>query len=126
MLGYFESVIENKKRCMMTKLYVIKNKDTGSILGINSAISLNLVKLKSDDKNTANKTEEEHNNIAKLLEDYNDVFNGTVKLENHEAKLYLKENSKPVYQKMRRQPYHLRKFINKELKKLLERPRELA
>ena len=118
----------------MTKLYVIKNKDTGSILGINSAISLNLVKLKSDDKNTANKTEEEHNSIAKLLEDYNDVFNGTVKLENHEAKLYLKENSKPVYQKMRRQPYHLRKFINKELKKLLEndiieyvqRPREWA
>ena len=133
MLGYFESVIENKKRCMMTKLYVIKNKDTGSILGINSAISLNLVKLKSDDKNTANKTEEEHN-ISKLLEDYNDVFNGTVKLENHEAKLYLKENSKPVYQKMRNQPYHLRKFINKELKKLLEndiieyvqRPREWA
>ena len=70
MLGYFESVIENKKRCMMTKLYVIKNKDTESILGINSAISLNLVKLKSDDKNTANKTEEEHNNISKLLEDY--------------------------------------------------------
>ena len=118
---------------MVTKLYVIKNKDTGSILGINSAISLNLVKLKSDDKNTANKTEEEHN-ISKLLEDYNDVFNGTVKLENHEAKLYLKENSKPVYQKMRNQPYHLRKFINKELKKLLEndiieyvqRPREWA
>ena len=51
---------------MVTKLYVIKNKDTGSILGINSAISLNLVKLKSDDKNTVNKIEEGHNNIVKL------------------------------------------------------------
>ena len=87
---------------------------------INSVMLLNLVKLKSDDKNTVNKIEEEHNNIVRLLEDYNDVFNATGKLKNHEAKLYLKENSKPVYQKMRRQPYHLRKLINKELKRLLE------
>ena len=50
------------------------------------------MKLKSDDKNTVNKIEEEHNNIVKLLEDYNDVFNGIGKLKNHEAKLYLKEN----------------------------------
>ena len=88
---------------------MIKNKD-----------SSNLLKLKSDDKNTVNKIEEEHYNIVELLEDCNDVFHGTVKLKNHEAKLYLKENSKPVYQKMRRQPYHLRKLINKELKRLLE------
>ena len=87
---------------------------------INSVMLLNLVKLKSDDKNTVNKIEEEHNSIVRLLEDYNDVFNATGKLKNHEAKLYLKENSKPVYQKMRRQPYHLRKLINKELKRLLE------
>ena len=43
---------------------MIKNKDAGNILGINSAISLNLVKLKSDDKNKVDKTEEEHNNIV--------------------------------------------------------------
>ena len=55
---------------------------------------LNLVKSKSDDKNTVNKIEEEHNSIVRLLEDYNDVFNATGKLKNHEAKLYLKENSK--------------------------------
>ena len=120
MLGYFESVIEHEKRYTITKLYVIKNKDARNILGINSAISLNLVKLKSDDKNTINKIKEEHNNIVKLLEDYNDVFNGTGKLKNHKAKLHLKENSKLVYQKMKRQPYHLRKLINKELKRLLE------
>ena len=78
------------------------------------------MKLKSDDKNTVKKIEEEHSNIAKLLEDYNDVFNGTGNVKNHEAKLYLKENSKPIYQKMRRQPCDLRKSINKELKRLLE------
>ena len=65
----------------------IKNKDAGNILGINSAILLNLVKLKSDDQNTVNKIEEQHNNIVKLLEDYNDVFKGNGKLKNHEAKL---------------------------------------
>ena len=37
MLGYFESVIENENRYTMTKLYMIKNKDPGNILGINSA-----------------------------------------------------------------------------------------
>ena len=67
-----------------------------------------------------NKIEEERNNIVKLLEDYNDIFNGIGKLKNREAKLYLKANSKLVYQKMRRQPYHLRKLINKELKRRLE------
>ena len=104
----------------MTKLYVIKNKDAGNVLGINSAIFINLVKLGSDDKNKVKKIEEESNNIVKLLEDYNDVFNGTGKLKNHEAKLYLKINSKLVPQKMRRQPYHLQKPISKELKRLLE------
>ena len=90
MLGYFESLIENETRCTTTKLYVIKDKDTGNILGINSAILLNLVKLKSNDKNKVNKIEKGNNTIGKLLEDYNDVFNGTGKLKNHEAKLYSK------------------------------------
>ena len=66
---------------------MIKNKDAINILGINSVILLNLVKLKSDNKNTMNKIEEQHNNIVKLLEDYNVVFNGTGKLKNREAKL---------------------------------------
>ena len=104
MLGYFESLIESENR------YTAPN----------SAILLNLVKLKSDDKNTVNKIEEENNNIDKSLEDYNDAFNGTGKLKNHEATLYLKGISKPIYQKMRRQLYHLRKLINKELKRPIE------
>ena len=61
MLGYFGSLIENENRYTTTKLYVIKNKDAGNILGINSSILSNLVKLKSDDKNTVNKIEEEQN-----------------------------------------------------------------
>ena len=32
------------------------------------------MKLKSDDKYTVKKIEEEHNNIVKLLEDYNDYL----------------------------------------------------
>ena len=55
-----------------------------------------------------------------ILSNYNDVFNGNGKLKNHEDKLNLKENSKPVYQKMRCQSYHLRKLIHKELKRLPE------
>ena len=44
------------------------------------------MKFKSDDRNTVNKIEEEHSNTVKFLENYNDVFNGTGKLKNHEAK----------------------------------------
>ena len=120
MLGYFESLIENGNRYMMRKLYVIKNKDAENIHGINSAILLNLVKLRSGDKNRVDKIKEENNNTDKLLEECNDVFNETGKLKNHEAKLYLKENSKPMYQKMRHQPYHLQKLIHKELKRAIE------
>ena len=37
-IGYFESLTENEKRYPTTKVYVIKNKDAGNILGTNSAI----------------------------------------------------------------------------------------
>ena len=43
MLRYFESLIKNENRHTRAKLYMIKNKDAGNILGINSAILLNLV-----------------------------------------------------------------------------------
>ena len=73
-LGYFECLIEIESRYTTKKLCIIKNKDAVNILGINSVISLNLVKLKSDDKKIVKKIQEENNNIDKLLEDYNDVF----------------------------------------------------
>ena len=56
----------------------------------------------------------------KLVQKYKDIFEGNGKLVDHQANLYIDHEIQPVYQKRYRQPYHLRKSINKELKRLEE------
>ena len=53
-----------------------------------------------------------------ILEDFSDVFKGREKLKNFTCKLYVNKDIQPIAQKYRRQPYHLRKAIEKEIKRL--------
>ena len=56
--------------------------------------------------------------VIPLIKKYKDIFEGHGKLVGHECKLYIDESVIPVYQKMRKQPYHLRKKIDQELSRL--------
>ena len=48
------------------------------------------------------------------------LFNGQGKLNNQQIKLHIREDVKPVMQRRRRIPYHVRKEVSKELNKLME------
>ena len=56
--------------------------------------------------------------MSKLKQEYPTVFNGIGKLKDHEVHLHLKNDAKPVVQKPRKTPFHLRKQTEKKLKEL--------
>ena len=55
-----------------------------------------------------------------MIANYEDIFNVPGKLKNFQCKLHVDENMQPVAQNLRRYPYHLRKDIRAELKRLKE------
>ena len=57
--------------------------------------------------------------IDKLLEKHKNVFIGEGKIKGQMAKLHIREDITPVLQPQRRVPYHMRKAVSKELKKLI-------
>jgi hypothetical protein len=57
-------------------------------------------------------------NIAQAK--YSTVFKGQGKLNNQQIKLHIRVNVKPVMQRPRRIPYHVRNDVSKELNKLEE------
>ena len=63
----------------------------------------------------ADKTE---NDVNKLIDEFSEIFEGHGKLKNYQVKLYVNQEVQPVVQKLRRQPYHLRDAIRKELHRL--------
>ena len=57
--------------------------------------------------------------IDKLLEKHKNVFIGEGKIMGQMAKLHIREDIAPVLQPQRRVPYHMRKAVSKERKKLI-------
>ena len=58
--------------------------------------------------------------VNEILKKYTTVFEGQGKLKDFQVKLQINENIKPIIQPQRRLPYHLRKEVSKELKKLAD------
>ena len=52
------------------------------------------------------------------MQKYTTIFEGRGKLKDFQVKLHINENIKPIIQPQRRLPYHLRKEVSKELRKL--------
>ena len=93
----------------MTTVHVLKGKH-GSLLSFATASKLGLVDVKV-------------NNVAtdsSLIEQYASVFQGIRKLKNFEVRLRIDETVPPVAQSARRIPFHIRKKVSAELKKLEE------
>ena len=59
-------------------------------------------------------------NIQRVIDKYETVFVGEGKLNTQQVKLHINEKVKPVVHPQRRIPYHLRKEVSKELKRLVE------
>ena len=136
--GCFSAMIESKSRYTVSQFYVVDGSG-GNLLSGKTAHELKLIQLvnkinetqTSDSKNGTNDhketTEKKTNlpsstdgNIQRLLNRYQNVFEGEGKLKDQRVKLHIKDDVNPIVQPQRRIPYHMRKAVSKELKKLTE------
>ncbi|XP_078664152.1 uncharacterized protein LOC144907224 [Branchiostoma floridae x Branchiostoma belcheri] len=87
---------------------------SGNLLSYETAEKLGLVKACADVNVTV------ADNIQELVKEYDDVFQGIGKLKDFQVKLHVDPFVVPVKQPHRRIPFHVRKQVENELKKLEE------
>ena len=139
--GCFQASIESKSRFTVSTFYVVDGPG-GNLLSAKTAQDLALIQLvntvkginvtkeppqanKQDVATVNNSGKEadipfsEDEVIDKLLEKHKNVFIGEGKIKGQMAKLHIREDITPVLQPQRRVPYHMRKAVSKELKKLI-------
>ena len=111
-LGKFESIIKANDRQVTSTFHVLKGTH-GSLLSFRTASNLDLVDVKIRNVTTPG-------DITKsaLIHQYPSVFQGVGKLKDYELKLHIDETVTPVAQSARRIPFHLRKKVSTELKRL--------
>ena len=106
-LGKFDAIIRANGKQVSSTVHVLQGTH-GSLLSYATASELGLVDIKI-------------NNImscSSLIEQYLSVFQGIGKLKDCEVKLHIDKTVPPVAQSARRIPFHLRKKVSVELKKL--------
>ena len=106
-LGKFEAIIGGNGRQTKSTVHVLKD-EHGSLLSFATASKLGLVDVKVNAVVTD----------PSLIDQYPSVFQGIGNLKNYEVKLHIDEIVTPVAQSARRIPFHLRKKVSSELKKL--------
>ena len=137
MLGKFTAVVKTKKRYDAADFYVVKgSRSSGCLLGSSSAVNLgilhivNCVKFKqckfTGEKSThassrfSNCASGGQERLQKLIKDNDDLFHGIGKLKGVKVKLHVDQDVKPVAQKHRRVPFHLRDKVEAEVTRLEE------
>ena len=122
--GYFKGIIESKKKITESKIFVVDKNKAGNIIGIASSQNLSFVTMKASTNHVKANTKDQNTTPAvpkvfdDLLKRHKNIFKGHGKLKGYKARLHVDESIQPVYQKMYRYPYHLRKKINDEIKRL--------
>ncbi|XP_062614532.1 uncharacterized protein K02A2.6-like [Saccostrea cucullata] len=112
--GKFRAEIESKLRIIDTEILVVKSA-SGCLLSCNDAQKLGLIPI------TINAVDQNENtDQPSILTRFADRFEGIGKLKDFQVKLHIDETVKPVAQPHRRIPFHRRKKLEQELKKLEE------
>ncbi|KAK3092457.1 hypothetical protein FSP39_003031 [Pinctada imbricata] len=108
-LGFFTATIESESKISTGKFYVAKG-NHGTLLGYESAVELGIIPV----------IRQLSSNLDKICEEYADRFQGIGKIKGVKVKIHVDESVKPTVQPHRRIPFHLRKKVETELKKLEE------
>jgi len=106
-LGKFDANIRANGKQVTSTVHILQGTH-GSPLSFATANELGLVDIKVNNVTT-------HSNV---IEQYPTVFQGIGKLKDCEVKLHIDKSVPPVAQSARRIPFHLRKKVSAELKKL--------
>jgi hypothetical protein len=119
--GTFQSKVESNNRKTVATFYVTKG-TSGCLLSYRTASELDLIRItinQISDKIPSSSCAGSTITIEDLERKYPQLFEGVGKLKNHQVKLYIDENVKPVAQIHRRVPFHLQDAVEKELKHIL-------
>ena len=127
MKGKFQTLVESCKRITVATIYVTEQ-DGGCLLGNNTAQELGLISLHLNKIDTSTNFRKQNNitnthpvkdkTIQNLLSKHQRVFEGTGKLQNRQVEHIVDRSVKPVVQRQRRIPFHLRAKVDSELERL--------
>ena len=102
----------------------MSNNSFENIMSKDTCVQLGYIQIKGEKQVHVLKDSQKQNNnteLNSLLQKYDDIFKGDGRLKNYQHHIYSDPAVKPVAQRLRRYPYHLKDQINAELDKLLER-----
>ena len=111
-IGTCDLKLETGESYDATNFHVVKGR-SGSLLGYPVASRMNIIKVIS-------KIDDIPPEGAKVEENFQHIFHGIGKLKGVQVKLHIDETVKPVAQKPRRTPFHLRGKVEKEIRHLIE------
>ena len=102
--------------------HVIEDKNCETILAGKKAETLGILTFTPRSKvlQPVNMIQNDQMKLQDILTKYTDIFQGVGKLKNHQVKLHVNTDVKPVVSKQRPIPYHLRDRVNKTIKQMLE------
>ena len=132
-LGIINCLAESNTRFAYNEFFVV-NTNSPNLIGGNLAIQLGLLSINVQQVNKITSVSKpSHDNasfktcLTKVptrlrtnIQHFQNVFTGTGKLKCEQIKLHINKYVKPVAQKPRRIPFHLRQKVDLELKKLRE------
>ena len=120
LLGCFDGNIDTGDKTSVETFYVIKGTERlDNLLGLSSSVALGILNI----VNSVSSAKEEissKESVDAILDEYEDIFHGIGKLKDVKVKLHIDESVKPVAQKHRRVPFHLRSKVDDELDRLLK------
>ena len=98
----------------------VKETDLKDESGVSINFSSKVINSMHNDVNDVKKTDVTDESVSNIIDQYQSVFHGIGKLKDVKVKLYIDEKIKPVAQKHRRIPFHLREKVENEIKRLLD------
>ena len=123
-IGSFSALFETKEHISSDKVFVIEQRTAGNLLGIKVAEELELLNIVNKLNGSVPQNDYAQiipiipKEIQQLMKQNEEMFHGNGTMRDYECTLHVNKDIKPVYQKMRRYPIHLRDEINKEVMRL--------
>ena len=125
MNGKFTTIVESRRKITVTTIYVTKENggcllsgSTAEELGLIS-LHLNAVQITKSSQTPPTLTSIKENGVQRVVQKYPNVFCGLGKLRRHQTvELLVDKDVKPVTQRQRRIPFHLRAKVDAELSRL--------
>ena len=113
-IGCFDGLIETKQGKLDTAVFYVIEGNQTSLLGLDTALRLEVVKI-------VNNVSSEFCNLTpglrKLIDEHNSLFEGVGKMKDVKLKYSINPDVKPVMNKHRRIPFHLRDKLEADLNK---------